>query len=56
LWEQSKPGKVECSKLRFDDGSEDDRIELKFEAHVGDASETVLKISYDRGRSFRDAK
>lgn len=56
LWEQSKPGKVDCSKLRFDDSSEDDRIELKFEAHVDGASETVSKISYDRGRSFRDAQ
>ncbi|WP_443217402.1 FG-GAP repeat domain-containing protein [Rhodopirellula sp. P2] len=56
LWDQPESGKVECTKLRFDSSSEDDRIVLKFEARVGDATQTVSKISYDRGRSFRDSK
>ncbi|KLU03405.1 Cell surface protein [Rhodopirellula islandica] len=56
LWDQPDSGKVECTKLRFDPSSEDGRIVLKFDAQVGDATQTVSKISYDRGRSFRDSK
>ncbi|WP_431192168.1 FG-GAP repeat domain-containing protein [Rhodopirellula bahusiensis] len=56
LWEPTASGKAECSKLRFDESSEDDRIVLTFHARADGKSQTVSKISYDRGRSFRDAK